>query len=297
MTDITKENVKIPNPIAANAADDAARAAPKEKHRTVGNRIYDWLIYASVAWGGVAGLSLLSAHEAMHGSNKMFGWLRWIDKNATAGFEKIFSKIAKKENVRGWAHGTTMFLTLGMGGNALIGILKWLEDNREHNAARIDRALGTTPPDPETIAAEVPQTWKSVFTGRLASWGLSYLAFVAMGPQIAGAASNWCGEKFTKGWVWLRPASNQETVRKWADIGAFDALFTIITASMTYCFSRLVAKRDQTKAVQKETPELPPLETAAEAPTHKPLKANSLTAHKQFTDYAIHKDASKGLAI
>ena len=51
---------------------------PEEHHkrRTVGNKIYDWGIYTTFAWAGVAGLSLLSAHEAMHGNNPNFNWLR-----------------------------------------------------------------------------------------------------------------------------------------------------------------------------------------------------------------------------
>lgn len=220
----------------------------KKKKRTVGNIIYDFGVFGSIAWGGVALLSAVSAHEAMHGNNRAFGWLRSLNDNVFGWLKKNLSKTilkgASSDTVKGYAKGTTMFLTLGMGGNALMAPIKWLEDNRQSNAAKIDNALGTTPPDPDTIAHEPKQTWKSVFTGRMVSWGTSYAAFLAMGPRITGNISDWFGEKATKGWLKLRPNSDKLKVRKWADIAAFDALFTVITAAITYMMSRYVAKKD-----------------------------------------------------
>ncbi|MBY0406523.1 MAG: hypothetical protein K2Q01_02435, partial [Rickettsiales bacterium] len=221
---------------------------PPHKHRTTGNKIYDWGIYTTFAWAGVAGLSLLSAHEAMHGKNPNFNWLRSLNNNVSGGLNKFLSngpmKGLPKETIKGWADGTTMFVTLGLGGCAMMAPIKWMEDNREKNAARIDNFLGTQPPDPKTIKEEIPQTWKSVLEGRLMSWGLSYLAFCAMGPKVTGKVSKWFGDKFTRGYMHLAPHSDPKTVRKWADIGAFDATFTVITATATYLFSRSIAKRN-----------------------------------------------------
>ena len=145
-----------------------------------------------------------------------------------------------------------MFATLGTGGSLLMAPLKWMEDNRQKNAARIDHALGTTPPDPETIAQEPKQTWKSVMSGRLLSWGTSYGAFLAMGPKLTGTISNWFGEKASEGFMKMKPNANPATVRRWADIAAFDALFTVITAGITYLYSRHVAKEDDKGTTQRE---------------------------------------------
>ena len=225
--------------------------APAEKKRSWGNIIYDFGVFGSIAWVGVAALSAISAHESQHGKNKYFGWLRTLNDKAYSGLKDIFSKTvlkgAKPETIEGYAKGTTMFLTLGMGGNLLMAPIKWLEDHRQRNAAKIDNLLGTTPPDPETIAHEPHQTWKSVFSGRLLSWGGSYAAFLAMGPKLTDTISKKFGDWASKGWMAARPHSNPKTVRRWSDIAAFDALFTVITAGATYGLSRAIAKKDDGK--------------------------------------------------
>lgn len=247
-TGATSASKQEPVKEVAAEVKEAPAALEKKKKRTVGNIIYDFGVFGSIAWGGVALLSALSAHEAMHGNHRAFGWLRSLNDNVSSWLKKNLGNTilrgASEKTVEGYAKGTTMFLTLGMGGNALMAPIKWLEDNRQSNAARIDNALGTTPPDPDTIAHEPKQTWKSVFTGRLVSWGTSYLAFLAMGPRVTGYISDWFGEKATSGWLKMRPKSDPVKVRKWADIAAFDALFTVITAAITYVMSRYVARKD-----------------------------------------------------
>ncbi|NBO19660.1 MAG: hypothetical protein EBV03_10655, partial [Proteobacteria bacterium] len=240
----------FPEKKAAPAQDPAAdavqaQATPHEKHRTVGNKIYDWGVYSTFAWAGVAAVSALSAHEAMHGKHPAFNWLRSLNNNCISGLSKglesTIMKGASKESIHGWAKGSTMFVTLGLGGWAMMAPIKWLEDHRERNAARIDNFLGTTPPDPKLVEAEVPQTWGSVLKGRLMSWGLSYAAFAAMGPKTTGHVSDWFANKASKVFMALKPSANQAKVKKWADIAAFDAVFTIITAAATYGFSRMFA--------------------------------------------------------
>lgn len=223
--------------------------AGQHKHRTVGNKIYDWGIYSTFAWAGVAALSAFSAHEAMHGKHPAFNWLRSLNNNCISGLSKALESTIMKgkprETIEGWAKGSTMFVTLGMGGWAMMAPIKWLEDHRERNACAIDKFLGTTPPDPKLVQAEVPQTWGSVLKGRLMSWGLSYAAFAAMGPKTTGHVSDWFADKATRVFMALKPAANHAKVKKWADIAAFDATFTIITAAATYGFSRMFARRNQ----------------------------------------------------
>lgn len=284
---------------APEVAPEVSTTAPKKprKQRTFGNVIYDFGVFGSIAWVGVAALSAFSAHEAMHGNNKFFGWLRKLNDYVFNGLSNQLSKIfknANKETIDGYAKGTTMFVTLGMGGNALMLPIKWMEDNRQRNAARIDNLLGTMPPDAETIEHEPKQTWKSVFSGRMMSWGLSYAAFLAMGPKFTSKISNWFGEHSADIFMRLRPQSNAQNVRKWADIAAFDALFTIITASLTYAFSRTIAKKDEEpKPLGEGLFELSPA-----APTffHDVYDANAATVPentKNFTQSVKAENRSK----
>lgn len=229
--------------------------AQKKKKRTVGNRVYDWGVYTTFAWAGVAAFSMFLAHESLHGTHKMFGWLRSLNKGIHDGLSGILSKTvmkhSPKENVEEWAKATTLFTILYLGGSMLMAPIKWLEDHRHSNAAKIDNLLGTTPPDPETIAKEPKQTWKSLLSARFLSSVIGYGGFILVGPRIAGKSSRWFGEKFTGIWQKLRPNCNAETVRKWADIGAFDAMVTAGTAATTYGFSRLIArKNDPAPAVE-----------------------------------------------
>ena len=275
-----------------------ASEKPIHKQRTVGNKIYDWGIYTTFAWAGVAGLSLLSAHEAMHGKNPHFNWLRSLNDNVSSGLTKTLSnsimKGKPKETIEGWAKGTTMFVTLGLGGCAMMVPIKWMEDNREKNAAKIDNFLGCTPPSKETLEKEIPQTWKSVLEGRMASWGLSYLAFAAMGPKTTGKVSNWFGDKATKVIMALNIKANPVTVRKWADIGAFDATFTVITAAATYAFSRTIAKHNQKNLDSEDAlMTIDPATPTPQAPLYGANGDETEITKKRFTD--THQPVERNL--
>ena len=243
---------EIESPPVKQADLPAALPPPTpKKTRTLGNIVYDIPIFGGVAWGGVSVLSALSAHESKFGNNKYFGWLRVVNdsvfKNVKNWLSKTVLKNAPEELIDGYAKGTTMFVTLGMGGNALAIPIWQMENNRQKAAAKIDKFLGTTPPDPETIENEPQQTLSSVGKGRLISWGGSFLAFLALGPKLVGEWNNVCGEKATNAWMKFKPKSNPASVRKWADIAAFDAIFTTITATTTYVFSRYFAKKEGRK--------------------------------------------------
>ncbi len=77
-------------------------------------------------------------------------WLRSLNNNVTSGFKKSAGKSPAEKQPSGstWLGrcGLTMFVDAGHGcGNALMGIIKWLEDRREQNAAKwIDDVLGTS---------------------------------------------------------------------------------------------------------------------------------------------------------
>lgn len=232
-------------------AEDSNQATEKPKKRTLGNKIYDFGVFGSIAWAGVSAMSALTAHEAMHGNNPKFNWLRVVNDKVFKGISGFLSKSvmknAKKETIDGVAKHTTMVFTLGMGGHTLMAPIKWLEDNRQSNAAKIDKMLGTTPPNAEDIANEPKQSWKSVISGRMLSWSMAFASVLAAGPKLVNKVNDCFGEKGAAAWVKLRPRVRSEaelkSVRKWSDLIAFDLIFTAVTAAVTYAFSRFVAKK------------------------------------------------------
>jgi hypothetical protein len=167
------------------------------------------------------------------------------------GSEKIlkstFMRESTEASVKQWGETFSLFSMLAAGGTLLMGPIKWLEDNRQYLSAKIDKTLGTNPGECDHVAPEPKQTWYSVLSGRAASVAVAVSALSIMGPQRAGEISEWMGKHTANLWMKMRPKSNAQTVRKWADLAAFDVLFTSITAMVTYAFSRVVAKRSDEK--------------------------------------------------
>lgn len=219
----------------------------KAKKRTLGNKIYDFGVFGSIAWLGVSTMSALTAHEAMHGNNPRFNWLRTVNntvfKSISSFLSKSVMKKSKKETVDAVANHTTMVFTLGMGGHTLMAPIKWLEDNRQSNAAKIDKMLGTNPPDAKEIADEPKQSWKSVLSGRMLSWSMAFATVLAAGPKLVNKVNDYFGKKGEEAWMKFRPKSNHDSVKKWSNLIAFDLIFTAVTAAVTYAFSRFVAKK------------------------------------------------------
>lgn len=258
ISDTSKSNlvaINTPNKSATPEAQ-AKTAVPdtqpeKIKKRTIGNKIYDFGVFGSIAFIGVSAMSALTAHEAMYGNKPYFNWLRTMNKNVSEKLTSFLSKSVMKnfseDTIKGTAKNMTMVFSLGMGGHTLMAPIKWLEDHRQSNAAKIDKMLGTTPPDPETIAKEPKQSWKSVFSGRLLSWGMCFAAIAAVGPKIIGKTNDYFGKQGVAAWMKFRPQSNEASVKKWSDLIVFDLIGTAITASVTYAFSRFIAKKNDKK--------------------------------------------------
>ncbi len=149
-------------------------------------------------------------------------------------------KNSKPKNVENMAKNIGMVFILGMGSHPLMAPIKWLEDHRQSNAAKIDKAFGTTPPDSHTIKDEPKQSWGSVFSGRMASWATAFIALGSMGPKLMEWNDKF-EDKATKSWMKWKPKHNEVKVRRWMGLLAFDALGTAVTAAVTYVFSRFVA--------------------------------------------------------
>jgi hypothetical protein len=248
VAEIVKEN-KSATPEVKAAATNAE--PEKTKKRTLGNKIYDFGVFGSIAWLGVSAMSAITAREAMHGNNPRFSWLRALNnsvfKNVSNFLSKTAMKNSSKESIDAVANNVTMTAILGTGGSTLMAPIKWLEDHRESNAAKIDKLLGTTPPDEDTVAKEPKQSWKSVLSGRMLSWAMALTAVLAPGPKIVSKVNNFFGEKGAEAWMKLKPKIRTEpqvkSVKQWANLISFDLIFSTVTAAVTYGFSRFIAKK------------------------------------------------------
>lgn len=230
---------------SGEVAKESAPVPESKKRRTFGNKIYDFLVFAPVAWGGVWVSSAATGYQALHGTNKNFDWLRKMNNAVGGWIHKTLAttvmKNSEPENVKGMAQNLGFTFILGMGSHALMVPIKWLEDHRQSNAARIDKILGTTPPDAQTIKDEPKQSWGSVFAGRMASWATAFVALAAMGPKFTKKLNDGFGAWAAKKWIGSHPGSNPKKVQNWANLLAFDAIGTLVTAAVTYAFSRFVA--------------------------------------------------------
>ncbi len=248
---------------AAETAKENAAVPEQKKKRTFGNKIYDFLVFAPIAWGGVWVTSAATGYQALYGKNKNFQWLRnmttavngWIHST----LKNTVMKNSSPENVKGMAENLGFTFILGMGSHALVAPIKWLEDHRQSNAAKIDKLFGTTPPDAETIKDEPKQGWGSVISGRMASWATAFVALAAMGPKFTKKLNDGFGEWAAQKWIKKHPDSNPKTVRNWANLLAFDALGTAVTAAVTYVFSRFVAASFGRKEIADTVYELNPV--------------------------------------
>ncbi len=256
--DNSDENKKDAKPVDSKENMDAkAIEAEKKPKRTFGNKLYDFLVFAPIAWGGVWISSAATGYQALHGTNKNFNWLRTMNKNVGEWIHKTLARTVMKnsspEDVEGMAKNLGFTFILGMGSHPLMGPIKWLEDHRQSNAAKIDKMLGTTPPDGQAIKQEPKQSWASVISGRMASWATAFVALAAMGPKFTKQLNDAVGERVTNKWMSFRPGDNRVKVNRWANLLAFDALGTIITASVTYVFSRFVAESFNRKGKVADT--------------------------------------------
>lgn len=236
---------------SANLAANLAAEPEQKKKRSVGNKIYDFGVFGSVAFAGVSAMSAITGYEAMYGTNKKFDWLRTANTKIQNGVSNFLSKTVMKKSqpthLESVSKNITMTFVLGMGAHILMPLIKWMEDNRQKNAAKIDTVLGTTPPDKDVIANEVKQSWKSVFVGRMMSWGAAFTAVIAIGPKLMEKMTHFFGEKGENAWMKLKPQANQKTVRQWSNLIVFDAIGTAVTAVVMFVSSRFFAKRDAKK--------------------------------------------------
>jgi hypothetical protein len=246
--------VAAPVPQQTNASEHSSESNNTKKRRTFGNKLFDWLVYPSIAWLGNSALGVYITHETGKGNEfAAFKWIRQandkfyekFNQSVESGIMKNVIKDKSPENIKAWAGGISTYFLLSLGGTLLMWPIKAMEDNRKKLAAKLDNTFGTTPPDQKEIEKEPKQSWFSVLSGRVLSVSIGFAAFLAMTPKNADKASKWFGEKVTSGLSKVFKNADKKNMREWMDIAAFDIVFTSITAAVTYMFSRFVAKKTQ----------------------------------------------------
>lgn len=231
---------------AAEIPKESAAGPEKKKARTFGNKVYDFLVFAPIAWGGVWAASATSGYLALNSTSPKLKWLRDMNSYVGDKIHKVLSSTVMKnstpKNVTNMSRNIGMVFILGMGSHPLMAPIKWLEDHRQSNAAKIDKMFGTAPPDAQTIKDEPKQSWLSVFSGRMASWASAFVALGAFGPKLMEWNDKF-GEWSAKKWLSFKRNKHHDPVkvRNWANVLAFDFVGTAVTAAVTYVFSRFVA--------------------------------------------------------
>lgn len=274
---------------AEKTAENAAVPEQKKK-RTFGNKVYDFLVFAPIAWGGVWIASATTAYHAQYGK---IDWLKKMNDGVSKWIHETLKntvmKNSRPKNVENMGRNIGMVFILGMGSHPLMAPIKWLEDHRQSNAAKIDKMFGTTPPDAETIKEEPKQSWGSVFAGRMASWAAAFVSLGVMGPKLVEWNDKF-GAKATEKWTKWFPKHDKVKVGRWAPLLAFDAIGTAVTAAVTYVFSRFVAASFGRKEIADTVYELNPAAPNPLGEDETPHKSN-----KSFTQ-KVKAEGKKTLA-
>lgn len=149
---------------------EAEPSAIASKHKSKGERVFDWAVY-----GGIAGVGTFLATVP----------LTYVLKYSNAGgkyyegFVDIIHKGLKKVTPglmsRKVAEDAAMTSALMMGGNAMIWPVAVAEKHKVQTVSGLNIILGDKTP-PERIEQQPKQTWGSLLKARLTAWGTVFAA-------------------------------------------------------------------------------------------------------------------------
>jgi hypothetical protein len=237
-------NTKQQHPMDANSQPTPPQpegqqqeAAPRK--RTVGNRVFDLVVYPSIAFGAVFAFSVWATEKAMFSTGTV--------RNAFDGLAKklqessLLKHLPPEEGFKK-AKSHAMVLVSFLAGSLLIAPIKLFEDRRHTISQKIDNALGTAPADPSHYAKEPKQSWLSVMGGRVVTFGSVLALALSVGSHIdrgsMKVASKLTGE--------IPPGMKPELAsKKWqrAYVASFETFYTALCASLVYVLSRTFARK------------------------------------------------------
>lgn len=275
-------------PEAVTKADRVEEFAPK--HRTFGNKVFD-MVWPLIQVGGVWVASMFVGYQGVYGKNwfsdKMdkagnrFAQLIARPVNAVNKYAPTFWRAEPLE----WGKSFSMWLATMVPGIGLIAVTKVLEDNRDDIAASIDKMAGKVPQDASKVKAEPKQSWLSMYAGRFVASSVSLAAFFALGPKLSTQIAEWSGEKTLNAFQGKNKAS--VFAQRVATLGVFDFIFTCVSGSVTYLYSRAFARKHNGEFVPEDAADKVFPKTPAPVVELKPDKATyTKLGDKQAGSYA-----------
>lgn len=264
----------------------AAPVAEPRRHRSVGERIFDWSVY-----GGIAGVGAFVATVPAAYLLK-YGRLQWFDQSLSKGFERILKAVGPAS----WDHakvGAKMATTttLMQGGNAMLLPIGIAEKYKVPIVEKINHALGDHTP-PAQVEDTQKQTWGSLIKARVMAWVVVFTSFTTAGwfvPKSFQMFETEFGERVCK--LLRRPteiAGKETKTFIYGKIGALDIFATAAAAVLLYIGGHIFAERAEERRERRAAEEAKgrgqrdiELETAPlEAPSAKPAPETNVNAVK-----------------
>lgn len=146
----------------------AEKEPKKRRKQSIGERIFDFVIYGPVNFFGTLFLTAWMADGLEYGTR------------GKAFFEGMSGALRKGGLSPKTAYEATKTTTLMMGGNTMLIPIKFAEHRKVGIASTLNRWLGDKT-DPAEIEAAPKQTWYSLLGGRLVAWGIVFGSFKTAG--------------------------------------------------------------------------------------------------------------------
>jgi hypothetical protein len=249
------EDAAAQNAAASSVADQPAPKKNEKIPRTSGNKVFDLLVYPSIAFGAVFTFSVWFVQQATHGT----GWAHNQFNKLKDFFENHYTASATKaskslDGIPAKARGTAMMLVSFLGGTALVMPIKWFEQYRSQFSHWYDEKFAKVHPDPKAYEQEPVQSFSSIAAGRATTFGVVVGIDQIIGKRIDKITDS-AGEYITQ-WRKKKPGITAEKAAKagqWAKVLSYEGFYTFVCATLLYIFSRGIAGFFNSKEAEKES--------------------------------------------
>lgn len=243
--------------ITQNGQDEQAQNTPvAPPQRTTGNKLFDLLVYPSIAFGAVFAFSVWMLHTTKFGSGAAHDGFKSLVKSTADWFGKLsVFKGQSQEQLTKKADNYISVLVSFFAGTLLIAPIKIFEDYRGKISHKIDEYLNSVPKDKSAYDQEPRQSWGSVFGGRAITFGLVLGLATVAGKNINAGAQR-VARKIASTWGKWHPSSRVELkkVEEWSFVSAFEGFYTALCAALIYVFSRNLARKFNEEEKQVPSP-------------------------------------------
>lgn len=238
-----------------------SQEADKKPERSLGQRIFDTIIYGGVINTLVFGVSVVATFLTRHG-DKMGGSVgKWFHGRSTDFQKKLVEdwkimspSAAKNFNMVAWSF---------LDGSIFAFLAKPLEDQRENIARSIDKRFSKEPVSEETYRNEPKQSWLSVIGGRIATFSIVFPTYLLLEKLHINAKQGFknlnkvlfsdlgetIGNKINNIGIvkknFPRLANNETKIKlpEAFEVGIFEAVYTTVCTIGLYVGSRFFASK------------------------------------------------------